>query len=360
MSRTRKYKIVPFFIPHEGCPHLCVFCDQHSITGRSRGVKPGDILEVLRANRIHRCAPGNARPALRELAFYGGSFTCLSLNVQEAYLRQAVAARDEGLVQGIRISTRPDGIDGPVLELLMRHGVETVELGVQSMDDAVLRLSRRGHTALQSEEAVRHLKEQGFSVGVQLMPGLPGADAASDMLTTGKVIKLKPHMVRIYPTVVIRGTELCGMYLRGEYRPLGLEEVIPLSARMLTAFRVESIPVIRLGLQHTGMLESGAVVAGPHHPALRQLVESYILRRVAEQGLRSMEAEGGRALFTLSPRNLSNFRGQRNGNVRLLKETFSLNGVEVKAMPGLADDMMLLEWEGRKWEGRTRDLPVHA
>lgn len=283
----------------------------------------------------------------------------MPVSAQEAYLQQAAAARDEGLIANIRLSTRPDGISALILELLKGYGVETVELGVQSMDDEVLRLSRRGHTALQSREALRLLKSYGFKAGVQLMPGLPGAEAASDILTAREVVELRPDMVRIYPTVVVRGTELHKMHLQGQYRPLDIEEAIPLTAGILLAFQAVGIPVIRLGLQDSPALaglQKGALIAGPHHPALRHLVESYIQRRLAERGLKNLNARGGSALFTVSPRNQSNFRGINKGNIRFLQEGFSLCSIEVGSMPGLDDDAMLLHWESRTWEGRTNDL----
>ena len=291
-----------------------------------------------------------------ELAFYGGSFTCLPISLQESYLRQTAAAMGAGLIRGIRLSTRPDGISAPVLSLLKRYDVGTVELGIQSMDDGALRLSRRGHTALQSVEAVLLLKDSGFRTGVQLMPGLPGADAESDMTTVRKVIDLAPHMVRIYPTVVVKGTDLHQMYMWGEYQPISLEKAVPLCAEMLLSFQAVDIPVIRLGLQQTARLERGAVIAGPHHPALRHLVESHIFRCLAERALKSLNAQGGVAVFTVSPRNLSNLRGQKNQNRRTLMETFALQRLDIGARPELEDDALLLEWEDLSWKGKTTDL----
>lgn len=356
---NHKHSIIPFFIPHEGCPHRCVFCDQRIITGASSIIKPEDILPTLRrCIQSGKCTASGASPRW-EAAFYGGSFTCMPVSAQEAYLQQAAAARDEGLIVNIRLSTRPDGISVPILELLKGYGVETVELGVQSMDDEVLRLSCRGHTALQSRDALRLLKSYGFKAGVQLMPGLPGADAASDLLSVREVIELRPHIVRIYPTVVIRGTELHKMHLQGQYRPLDLDEAIPLTAGILLLFQEEGIPVIRLGLQDSPALaglQKGALVAGPHHPALRQLVESYIQRRLAERGLQKIGARGGSAFFGISPHNQSNFRGLNRDNIRLLQEGFSLRSIEVGSISGFDDDAMLLNWEGRTWQGRTTDL----
>jgi histone acetyltransferase (RNA polymerase elongator complex component) len=176
------------------------------------------------------------------------------------------------------------------------------------------------------------------------------------MDTVRKVIDLGPCMVRIYPTVVVKGSELHGMYLRGEYRPLSLEEAIPLCAGMLLSFRKEGIPVIRLGLQQTPRLGEGGVIAGPHHPALRHLVESHIHLRLAQRALRSVNARGGEAFLSVSPANLSNLRGQKNHNITSLLNSFSLRRLEVKTPPDLADDTMRLEWEGLNWEGRTGDL----
>ncbi len=356
MDLATEHHIIPFFIPHQGCPHRCVFCDQRTITGYISKPVPEDVLPVIREYRLRARKRGGVSAASWEAAFYGGSFTCLPLHVQEAYLRQVALARDEGSIEGIRLSTRPDGMSGPALELLKRYGVDTVELGVQSLDDKVLRLSHRGHEAACVCRAVKLLKERRFKVGLQLMPGLPGADADSDLITLRKTIELRPDMVRIYPAVVIRGTKLHDMFLRGEYRPLKLEEAISLCARMLLSFQTEGIPVIRLGLQHNHRLDGGAFVAGPHHPALRQLVESHIRRRLSEAGLKDLRARGGEARFTISPGDESNFRGQNNCNTRFLKEVFSLRSLELNIDANLPADTLRLEWSNRCWEGRTTNL----
>lgn len=168
-----------FFIPHAGCPHQCSFCDQKSITGESRRVETGEVAAVLE----------DARQALRgkqkasEIAFFGGSFTAVPPAYQESLLKAAYPFVKRGDFSGIRISTRPDAIDPPVLERLKQYGVKSIELGAQSMDDRVLVLNQRGHTAQDVVNASRMIREYGFSLGLQMMTGLYGSSPESDWQT---------------------------------------------------------------------------------------------------------------------------------------------------------------------------------
>ncbi|MGE5841063.1 MAG: elongator complex protein 3, partial [Deltaproteobacteria bacterium] len=216
--------IVPIFIPNQGCPHRCVFCDQERITSQpsrpAGGQAVRDILEMAR-----RSASFSGRKR-REIAFYGGTFAGLPESRMRELLGAVAPYLEEGAFHSVRVSTRPDSLDAKKAAFLSELGVSTVELGAQSMDDEVLIMTRRGHSASDTERAAALLKQQGFRIGIQLMPGLPGDSAERFSATVQKVIRIKPDMARLYPVVVIRGTELARWVENGEYQPLVLEEAI--------------------------------------------------------------------------------------------------------------------------------------
>ncbi len=212
-----------------------------------------------------------------QLAFYGGTFTGLKKARMESLLKAAAPYVHSGMVKSIRISTRPDSLDEQRLRVLKAYGVKTVELGVQSMNDRVLTLSKRGHTAGDTVTAVRMLKDHGFKVGIQLMPGLPGDSREEFFTTTRKVLALKPHMARLYPALVIKGTGLARMYGEGSYQPFSLKEAVNVCEKSVLLFEGNGIPVIRIGLMSSpSLLEKGRIVAGPWHPAFGFLVRSAI------------------------------------------------------------------------------------
>ena len=262
----KKHLIIPIFIPQQGCPHQCVFCNQSNITGQEKLPDAGDVASIVDA--YLKTWKGSGK---REVAFYGGSFTGLDNNVQENFLAAAHRFVSANSIDSIRISTRPDYIAEQGLLLLKRYKVETVELGVQSMVDEILRLSGRGHTAADTATAVALLKKYGFKIGLQFMPGLPGDTSATILYTASKIVELQPDFVRIYPTIVVRDTPLEKMYVTGSYRPWPLADMIDICRKLISLFNAHSIPIIRLGLQSTETLEQG-IVAGPYHPSLRELV----------------------------------------------------------------------------------------
>lgn len=282
MSR-KKMLIIPIFIPFGGCPHKCVFCDQNGITGKAAMPGEEEVIETIEKYLSTWKESGRI-----EVAFYGGSFTGLPIEVQKKYLEcAAVFVRDgrddtlskggegwvRGIVDGIRVSTRPDYISDEVALFLKENRVTTVELGGQTMSDEVLRSSGRGHTANATRQAVNTLKAAGLAVGIQLMPGLPGDTFESIIETADAVIVLKPDFVRVYPTLVLKGTALHAMYLNGEYVAWGLDDMVEVCKVVLARFVEAGIPVIRVGLQTTdGLLEN--LVAGPYHPSFRGLVEN--------------------------------------------------------------------------------------
>ncbi|MFQ5353518.1 MAG: elongator complex protein 3 [Thermodesulfobacteriota bacterium] len=259
--------VIPFFIPFGGCESICIFCDQSAMTAASGLPEPSEI--AAQVELYLGTWKGRGR---KEVAFYGGTFTAMNRAEQARCLAPVEPFLTEGRIDGIRVSTRPDCISSAILEFLAEHGVDTVELGVQSMNDTVLALSRRGHRAGDTMRAVRELKRAGFTVGLQLMPGLPGDDASTVMATARDIIGLRPRFVRIYPTVVMKNTALEKMTREGRYRPWSMEEMVQVCRDISLLFKEAGIRIARMGLQHTAGLEE-SIVAGPYHPAFRDLVE---------------------------------------------------------------------------------------
>jgi histone acetyltransferase (RNA polymerase elongator complex component) len=317
--------IIPFFIPHAGCPHQCVFCDQRKISGRKQGPDRASLAATITAHLETSAAATTA-----EVAFYGGSFTAIPAEDQRAYLQAVQPFIDAGSVQGIRVSTRPDCISSGGLALLRRHRVATVELGVQSLDDAVLRLAGRGHSAEDSVNAVALLRREGLRTGLQLMPGLPGDSAGRFRRTVRQAIALRPDFVRIYPTVVIAGTPLEELFRSGRYAPLSLADAVAWCRDAAAAFADAGIAVVRIGLQAAETLSAtGTVAAGPWHPAFGQLVESSAFLDRMRRRLRDRPSEDGAAVFTVHPSDLSSAIGQKRANVRTLEREFSLSKLSV-------------------------------
>lgn len=267
--------IIPIFIPNQGCPHRCIFCEQEKITSqRGEMINGAHVKRVLDKAICSKDFDLRRRP---EIAFYGGTFTRLPLHRMSELLEAAAPYVKQGVFRSIRVSTRPDALDEKRLELMKRCGVLTVELGVQSMDDHILSLSKRGHTAKDTVDAVETLRGHEFNVGLQLMPGLPGDSKERCQSTITEIIKLNPHMVRLYPAIVIRGTELARLYREGRYQPLGLEEAVEICAESCIRLEKQGIRVIRMGLMSSpSLLEKGQIVAGPWHTAFGFLVRSCI------------------------------------------------------------------------------------
>ena len=317
---SARNRIYPVFIPHLGCPHACVFCNQREITGAAAE----EALQQL--NNLIACPP---QEGAYELAFYGGSFTAIDEALQIRYLEAAKRAADAGAVSSIRLSTRPDAIDAGVLERLHRFGVETVELGAQSMQEPVLRASGRGHSAEDVRTASRLIRGAGFHLVLQMMTGLPGDDDDGAVRTAMELIALRPDAVRIYPTVIVRGTELEKRWREGSYREHTVEDAVRVCARLLPLFEKAEIPVIRLGLNPTDELSGGAALAGAYHPALGELVRSRILRNRAEALLKETDCEGGCVTIRVPARQLSQMIGQKKCNIDWLKARFRLRELTV-------------------------------
>ena len=333
--------IIPIFIPHAGCPHQCVFCNQKTISGQ----KSAAVVEARRQIErwLHWIRPSREH----EAAFYGGSFTGLELELQEQLLGLTDELLEQGIIGSVRLSTRPDYINPPVLRLLREHGVQLVELGVQSLDDAVLMAAERGHTASQVPEAVQFLREYGFKVGLQLMVGLPKQTRSSVEATVAQVLRLQPDIARIYPLLVIKDTPLEASYRRGDFTPLTLEEAVEEAAYMYAQLTGAGVQVIRVGLQPDEELcAEGNIVAGPFHPAMGELVKSRVMRDQLTPGM--VKACGGAApqevLEVLCPpKLLSKVRGQKSCNVRYWEELLGSRVVVKQGDVGEVELKLLLE-----------------
>ena len=331
--------ILPVFVPHWGCPHACVFCNQRRISGAAMPARAEDVKKA-----IQEAAAFLPKGGKRQLAFYGGSFTAIPVKEQEALLGAAKEALDRGEIDAVRLSTRPDAIDEAALSRLKAYGVETIELGAQSMDDRVLQLAGRGHTAHDVERASKRIKEAGFRLILQMMTGLPGSSDESDAETARRLIALKPDGVRIYPTVIVRDTALYDMWQAGEYEEHTVEEAVRVCAKIVPLFEQAGIPIIRLGLNPTEELSGGAAVAGAYHPALGELVKSRILLEKARALLKGTEP-GSRVTLLVGRGKASQMAGQRRENIRRLTEEYALTELKIREKTEADTEIVLLSIE---------------
>ncbi|CFY05406.1 Elongator protein 3/MiaB/NifB [Syntrophomonas zehnderi OL-4] len=327
-----KHYNIPIFIPHLGCPYDCIYCDQKKIAAQAQ--IPTDDAIISTIKQYLSTIPPTAEV---ELAFFGGSFTAIPIPEQEAFLKLIQPYLESGRIQGIRISTRPDCIDADGLDLLKGYGVKTIELGVQSLDDEVLQLSSRRYKAQDVRVSSALIQEKGFKLGIQLMIGLPGDTYERDIKTVKETIEMAPQMVRIYPTLVIAGTQLDKMWQEGKYQALSLEEAIAVCKDMRLLFSAASIPIIRMGLYPDEELRgSGVIKAGPFHPAFGELVEQAIFRDQAESALRQHINRYGsaeRLYININERDLSKLLGRKRSNLNYLKELFALKELQVRMHP---------------------------
>ncbi len=322
-----KHYIIPVFVPHNGCPHDCVFCNQREITGQEED-SPVKELEAMIDLYLEDILKKDTNKFV-EVAFFGGSFTGISHSLQEAYLKIAYKKKKEGLIDGIRLSTRPDYIDAGILEFLKEYGVTTIELGVQSLMDSVLITANRGHTISDIVRACNLIKAAGFSLGLQMMIGLPGDEGYSSFETSLKMISLKPDFVRIYPTLVIKNTELEKMYQNGYYDPFTLEEAVEITASVYKQFLMAEIPVIRIGLQPTDDLSEGSsLIAGPYHPSFRQIVESALYKEAIEDALEEIDVIDRITLY-VPAKEISNVVGLNRSNLDYFEKKYSIKKIKV-------------------------------
>ena len=334
---SAKQTIIPVFVPHVGCRADCVFCNQRRISGVQRPVTAAEV-----ARSIEQGAAITPSGVQRQLAFYGGSFTAIPTVIQETLLGAAQPYLRDGTLHSIRLSTRPDAIDDAVLDRLERYGVETVELGAQSMDDRVLELSGRGHTAEDVTRAARLVKARGFELILQMMTGLPGdEDGAASIKTTKDIIHLAPHGVRIYPTVIVKDTALYDLWRAGKYQEHTVEQAVEVCAKVVPLFDEAGIPIIRLGLNPTEDLSGGDAVAGAYHPALGELVRSRIMLNTARKLLQGA-APGSVVVLEVPKGKLSQMIGQHRANVTTLEAEFGLKRLRVREILSGTQEMSLI------------------
>ena len=347
--------IIPFFIMYQGCPNRCIFCNVQKIAGN----KPECITERSFRETIQQYLGKRKRTADHvQIAFYGGNFTGMGKERQAELLKYARPFIQNGQVDDIRISTRPDHIDHASLELLKYFGVSTVEIGAQSFVDEVLRHSHRGHTSSDVIKAINLLKEHGFKTGLHIMLGLPGDNRSGYEYSVREAIALKPDMVRIHPTLVFQDTGLAELFLKGAYTPLTMSEAIDLCKYALRKFGEAQIPVIRLGLQANREMETaGSIVAGPYHPAFRSLVEESIFLDMASSLFAAEEVTGKEIVFSLALKNVSAFRGQRNKNVQFLKNTYGVAGITMRGDPRQEEGAVFMTVGERTWKVHKFGVP---
>lgn len=315
-GRRVRHANVAMFVPHKGCPQRCSFCDQRAISGSAVAPTPADVTAAC--ERAIATLPVDAAHA--EIAFFGGSFTAIDPATQTALLEAAAPFVRAGYFRGIRLSTRPDAIDEGILDRLRAYGVTAVELGAQSMDDRVLRHNERGHTAADVVNASTLIRTYGFSLGLQMMTGLPGSTPTTDWVTAQALCDLHPDTMRIYPTIVVEQTRLADWWRQGLYTPLSLEDAVAQGAALLRLVEGERhIPVIRMGLHAGGDVESH-YLAGPYHPAFRELCESRLYREEMLTLLRGRLPHGGEATLRVAPCALSKAIGQKRANLHWLQE----------------------------------------
>lgn len=327
-----KHYNIPIFISHYGCPNACVFCNQVKINGRETDVTIEDLKNII--EEYLKILP---KDSYKEVAFFGGTFTGISLGKQKEYLEGVKEYLDKGLVQGIRLSTRPDYINKEVLEQLKKYNVTTIELGVQSLDEEVLKKSARYYPIEVVYEASKLIKSYGINLGIQLMPGLPGSTFESDFETAKKVVKISPENARVYPTLIIKDTEMERMYKRGEYEVFTLDEAIKRCRKIISLLEINGINIIRVGLQPSDDLrEGGVAVEGAFHPAFRELVDGEIyfdFLKSIELKDKKLEVELNEKLVSkvvgLKRKNIKRFENIKlsiNNNISITK--IIVNGIE--------------------------------
>lgn len=321
----KKQYIIPIFVPHLGCPNDCVFCNQKSISGQAKQVTKEDVKNIIEEHLKYI-----KKDSKVEVAFFGGSFTGIEEEKQEELLSTAYEYIKQKKVDSIRISTRPDYIDKKILKRLKKYKVKTIELGVQSANDYILKKAGRGHTFEDVVKASKLIRWYGFELGHQMMVGLPESTTVDEINTAKQLIKLKPKMVRIYPVLVIKNTKLEKDYNEGKYKPLTVTQAVEVCKELVKLFVKKHIEVIRIGLQPTDTItnpdnDKSEVVAGPFHPAFRQLVESGMWYDVIVEKIKQLNTKVKEVVVTVNPADVNNVIGQRKDNINNLRDVYDVN-----------------------------------
>lgn len=343
--------IIPIFVPHKGCPNQCIFCNQRKISGQIKDITKEDVLNTI--DEHLKTIKGEVDI---ELAFFGGSFTGIDRNLMIELLEAANIAIEKNLIGSIRLSTRPDYINHEILQILKKYNVKTIELGVQSMDDEVLELNKRGHTSKDVENASKLIKEYGFILGHQVMIGLYGDTELKDIETVNKLIRLQPDIARIYPVMVIKDTPLCEMYEKGEFISWSLEKYVIISKKLLLLFQKNGINVIRVGLQATDNIALHKdIKSESYHPAFRELVESSILYDMFAYYIEHLGLEESTLEIIVNPSQVSKVIGQRGSNIKELKENFKLENLHISQKSGLNKNEYILKTANEEYKLNYND-----
>ncbi len=340
----KKQYIIPIFVPHLGCPNDCTFCNQRKISGQMKNITENDVIDTIE----FYLSNFKEKNAYKEVAFYGGSFTGIDEELQERLLKVVYDYIKEKKIDGIRISTRPDYIDKKTLKRLKKYKVKTIELGVQSTNDFILAKCKRGHTYKDVIKASKLIRRYRFNLGHQMMIGLPDSTEKDDIQTAKDLIKLKPKIVRIYPVLIIKGTELEEEYNQGKYEPLQVGQAVERCKELCYLFNKKKIRVIRIGLQNTETIssptnESSEVVAGPYHENFRQLVESSIYYDTILEKVKKVNTKAKEIEITVNPQDVNNVVGYKKENINKLKEFYDLDVVikqDIKQSPNKIDVRM--------------------
>lgn len=322
----KKQYIIPIFVPHLGCPNDCIFCNQKSISGQKKKMTKEEAKKII-DNYLKNIKKDEAQI---EIAFYGGSFTAIETSLQEELLETAYEYIKEGKVESIRISTRPDCIDKEILKRLKKYKVKTIELGVQSANDYILKRSNRGHNFEDVKKASKLIRWYGFKLGHQMMVGLPESTRIDEINTAKFLIKLKPKMIRIYTVLVVKNTKLEKEYQEGKYEPLPLVQAVEVCKELVRMFADKNIEIIRVGLQNTEEIadpqnKESEVVAGPYHPAFRQLVESALWYDAIVGKIKKLNVKVKEVKVTVNPIDANNVIGHKKENVLKLKDTYDVD-----------------------------------
>lgn len=321
----KKQYIIPIFVPHLGYPNDCVFCNQKSISGQTKKVTKEDVKNIIEEHLKYI-----KKDSKVEVAFFGGSFTGIEEAKQEELLEAAYEYIKQKKIDSIRISTRPDYINKKILKRLKKYKVKTIELGVQSANDYILKKAGRGHTFEDVVKASKLIRWYGFDLGHQMMVGLPESTTVDEINTAKQLIKLKPKMVRIYPVLVIKNTKLEKDYNEGKYKPLTVIQAVEVCKELVKLFVKKHIEVIRIGLQPTDTItnpdnDKSEVVAGPFHPAFRQLVESGMWYDVIVEKIKQLNTKVKEVVVTVNPADVNNVIGQRKDNINNLRDVYDVN-----------------------------------
>lgn len=321
----KKEYIIPIFVPHLGCPQDCTFCNQKKISGQTKMITAEDVRNTINSF-LSKFKYSNR---YIEVAFFGGSFTGIDVKKQEELLGAAYEFIKDKKINSIRLSTRPDYIDIEILKRLKKYGVKTIELGVQSSNDYVLKKCRRGHTFDDVKKASKLIRKHGFILGHQMMVGLPESNRNDEIKTACDLIKLKPKIVRIYPVLVVKGTRLEDDYNAGIYTPLSVDQAVEISKDLLKMFSAKKINVIRIGLQNTKEIqnpenEESQVVSGPFHPAFRQLVESAVWYDIISDEIKQYSSKTKEIKIEVSPDDVNNVVGHKRMNIDKIFEVYDI------------------------------------